>query len=136
MERAERLTAGLSKLPIVRAYLFGSQARGDSGPLSDVDVAILPAAQVQPRERADLAERVATLAAHIYGVPRGDAVLLDDAPPALAFAAIGGILILDNDAAGRTEFEARIASTFHDRLYYESRWERETLQRYARGEFA
>ena len=27
--------------PVVVAYLFGSQARGDAGPLSDVDVAIL-----------------------------------------------------------------------------------------------
>jgi predicted nucleotidyltransferase len=27
--------------PVVVAYLFGSQARGDAGPLSDVDVAVL-----------------------------------------------------------------------------------------------
>jgi len=36
---------------VMLAYLYGSQARGDAGPLSDVDVAVLFIPDVPERER-------------------------------------------------------------------------------------
>ncbi len=36
---------------VVLAYLYGSQGRGDAGPLSDVDVAVLFQAGLDPKER-------------------------------------------------------------------------------------
>jgi predicted nucleotidyltransferase len=38
---------------VALAYLYGSQARGDAGPLSDVDVAVLFQPEVSPAERSD-----------------------------------------------------------------------------------
>lgn len=38
---------------VVLAYLYGSQARGDSGPLSDVDIAVGFAPHVSPADRFD-----------------------------------------------------------------------------------
>ena len=39
---------------VVIAYLFGSQARGDAGPLSDVDVAVLIREEASPREQLSI----------------------------------------------------------------------------------
>ncbi|RLC56366.1 MAG: hypothetical protein DRI80_16390, partial [Chloroflexota bacterium] len=40
----------LARHGVVLAYLFGSQAEGTAGPLSDVDIAVLLGPEV-PRER-------------------------------------------------------------------------------------
>jgi uncharacterized protein len=76
----DRLVAELARRPEVeRVWLFGSRARGDHLPRSDVDLAVeAPAAD--RRARADLialAEEADTL------LPI-DLLLLDEAPPALA----------------------------------------------------
>jgi predicted nucleotidyltransferase len=126
----------LEREPIVRAYLFGSQVTGAAGPLSDVDVAILPRPEVRAEERLLLQGRVSLAAAAAYGVDHADVVLLDEAPPGVAFAAISGTLLLDQDPASRETSEARIMSVHHDRAYAEARWTRATLARYAKGEFA
>jgi predicted nucleotidyltransferase len=53
----ERLAAALDRDGVVAAYLVGSQARGDAGPLSDVDVAVWLAPGATPDGLADRAER-------------------------------------------------------------------------------
>lgn len=131
-----RLVEALADLPITRAYLFGSQAAGTTGPLSDVDIAIVPAAAVSLSERLALQGRASVRAAAAAGVDHADVVLLDEAPPGIAFAAIRGRLLFDHDPATREIIEARIMSAYFDRQSAEARWESETLARYARGEFA
>jgi uncharacterized protein len=74
-----RLVAQLSAEPSVRrVILFGSRARGDAQPRSDVDLAVeAPAASVRDWLRlADLAEDADTLLSI-------DLVWLDEAPPDL-----------------------------------------------------
>ena len=54
----ELLDEGIAGLKAV--YLFGSMARGGERPDSDVDIAVLPAAPLEPLERWEIQERLAT----------------------------------------------------------------------------
>jgi predicted nucleotidyltransferase len=68
---------------VVLAYLYGSQARGDAGPLSDVDVAVLFGPDVPESERFD---RVLRLIGELGSVfHRNDVTMVDlaAAPPLL-----------------------------------------------------
>lgn len=52
LERLQQSTRGVfARHGVVLAYLYGSQARGEAGPLSDVDVAVGFAPHVPPDER-------------------------------------------------------------------------------------
>lgn len=67
---------------VLVAYLFGSEARGTSGPLSDVDVAILL------RDDGDLHGRhleLIEVVATVVGSERADVVLLNEAPVTLGY---------------------------------------------------
>ncbi len=62
--------------------MFGSRVRGGGGPLSDVDVAALPASR-DVGERLLPACELAGLASEAFGVPddRVDIAFLDEDPP-------------------------------------------------------
>ena len=60
---------------VVLAYLYGSQARGDAGPLSDVDVAVLFGFDVPENERVN---RVLRLIGALGSVFRRDDVYVVD----------------------------------------------------------
>jgi uncharacterized protein len=78
-----RLAGALDSPEVVAAFLFGSQARGTAGPLSDVDVAILHADGLNQRERLDLRLALAADAGATLGTQEIDVVLLNGAPPLL-----------------------------------------------------
>jgi len=66
---------------IQAAWLFGSVASGDAGPLSDVDIAVLGGAPFSLDDRAQLAADLATAA----GRPC-DVVMVEQASPVLGMA--------------------------------------------------
>jgi predicted nucleotidyltransferase len=88
--------------PAIRvAYLFGSCARGDSGPTSDVDVALLAD---QPIDLMDLAAIGACMRA-VVDRPV-DVVDLRSAPPLLCRQVVAeGELLLVRDPLLRFDFE-------------------------------
>ncbi len=136
-ERAlDRLLAALDGEPVVAAWIFGSRAAGALGPLSDVDVGILPRYDLGTDARFRLRLRTSVEAAAAFGTDSADVVLVDEAAPSIAFAAIGGRLVLDRDPGLREIAEARIMSRYHDRVARDEAWEADALDRYARGEFA
>lgn len=136
MGARDELRKRLALAPVVRAYLFGSESRGDAGPLSDVDLAVLPEPALDDAGRWQLKLGLTSEAAAAFGRRHADVVLLDEAPPGLAFHAIQGEILLDRSPSERDAFEARIMSRYHDRLYYDERWTEATLQRFLRGGFA
>src|SRR5690606_16141240 len=77
---------GAEALPEVQAaFLFGSHATGRARADSDIDVAVLLDAEFAQANRAGSLRRVIeSLAAHL-AADRLDVVILNDAPPALAF---------------------------------------------------
>lgn len=108
-ELAARLRERLQgEADVAVAYLFGSRARGDSGPLSDVDVAVLLDGEATGRRelelRAVVEAAIATDAARSTGggPPRVDLVVLNDAPVSVAYRVLAqGMLLLSRDERAR-----------------------------------
>lgn len=96
------------------AYLFGSRARGQAGPLSDTDLAvyldrIVNAGAYRLRLMEKLAKALKT--------DRLDLVVLNQAPPLLRHEVIKYGRLLKDDAARRVPFEAEAIREFLDTAY-------------------
>ena len=86
---------------LVAIYRFGSSVSSEHSPGSDVDLAVLAAAPIDPLLRFDLQERLAAALRRSV-----DLVDLRTASPVMAIQVIGkGRLLLDNDASARGRFE-------------------------------
>lgn len=94
-----RLGEALTQEPVLAAYLFGSQAAGTAGPLSDVDIAVWvrPEALREDSE-LELRLRLASAAAEVLGTEEVQVAILNYAPPLLKHRALaGGVLLVDRD---------------------------------------
>lgn len=102
----------LGSMPQVEfAYLFGSQARGVTGPLSDIDIAVF----VQEREdmfmlRLLLLEQLQRLG----GLVPVDLVVLNNAPPVLKYEVICNGNVIKENRELRVMFEVRTLSEYLD----------------------
>lgn len=86
----EQFFAASAGSDVLAAYLFGSHARGTSHAESDVDVAVLLDRDRLPSRaaRAAAAERLTSRLIDVTHCNAIDVVVLNDAPPELAVAAI------------------------------------------------
>jgi predicted nucleotidyltransferase len=64
---------------VVAAYLFGSQARGEAGPLSDVDLAVWLDDHPEPGRRVSRQLALSTRAASLLGTDEVELVVLNGA---------------------------------------------------------
>ena len=107
------------------AYLFGSVARGEDRPDSDVDVAVLFRAD-PPRTLAGLHLDLADRLTAALGGRRVDLVVLNRAPVDLVHRVLrDGELVLERDRSARIRFEVRARNEYFDLLPY--------LEAYRRG---
>jgi len=94
----KRLATALERDGVVAGSLFGSQAVGEPGPLSDVDVAVWVEGALKPRERGALRLELADAAARALGTDQVDLVVLNDAPPLLRHRAVrDGEVLVERD---------------------------------------
>jgi uncharacterized protein len=111
----ERLRDALDQDGVAAAYVFGSQARGNPGPLSDVDVAVWAAPGTDPSRRFALRLELANAATRALDGETVDLVVLDDASPLLRQRAWrDGELLIDRDPRTRVRDEARALLEFLD----------------------
>ncbi len=98
---------------VVCAYLFGSRARGDSGPRSDADVAVL-LKDDPPRTLEGLQlELAGDLEDHLDR--EVDLVVLNTAPVDLAIRVLrDGELLFDLNPSMRISYEVRVRNEFFD----------------------
>lgn len=98
---------------LVLVYLFGSQAQGCSGPMSDYDFAVLFEKGPSMGERAALIHELARL----LGTNSVDLVVLNRATIELKYSVIAtGSLLYEVSRAERVEFEAQTLSRYFDYL--------------------
>ncbi len=115
------------------AWIFGSTARQEAGPLSDVDVALLFQEGMDSAGRAQAAMTLMGKLQRIGGPPV-DIVVLNDAPAALQHRVLrDGRLIFCRDTARRVRFEVRAIREYLDFQPVLERYDRLLLQRAREG---
>jgi hypothetical protein len=97
------------------AYLFGSAARGEARPRSDVDVAIRLAGDAQAGSSMDLAVDLAGKISSVSGLPRVEVLVLNDAPlPVRGRAIRDGKVVFSRDEPARVAYVSLTLRKFFD----------------------
>jgi predicted nucleotidyltransferase len=110
-----RLSTALDRNGVVVAYLFGSQATGRAGPLSDVDVAVVFDGSLDERARFDLQLRVREETVAAVRHDSVDVAVLNGASPLLRHRVVrDGRVLVDRDPLVRVRFEARAILDYLD----------------------
>jgi predicted nucleotidyltransferase len=130
---ALRVAIAASGLPVVAAYLFGSTARGEAGPASDVDVAVLFDQAVNPTETLSVAARLHSVLERV--APRGvQIVILNDASPLLRHRVLrDGLVLAGADDPRRVGFEAAALCEYLDLVPMTERYDAALLARARTG---
>ena len=127
---ASALRAQLAEAPepIAVAYLFGSVARGDDTPSSDIDLGVLLAQPPEPTLDGRLLRLEASLERQL-GRPV-QAVVLNDSPPDLVHRVLrDGIIVCEKDRSARIAFEVRSRNEYFDLLPVIQRYRETVLRR-------
>jgi predicted nucleotidyltransferase len=106
----------LKDKPVAAAYLYGSAARGEMTPLSDVDIGLLIRGPLSLLGKLDLELSVEVELASL-GCGLSDVRVVNEAPIALrGELATEGILLYSADESERVEFETRARREYFDFL--------------------
>ena len=101
---------------LVAAWIFGSVARGEDGPRSDLDVAVFVDSPDRPRTLADLPLDLEADLAELAG-REAQVVVVDWAPSDLVHRVLrDGVLLLDRDPGARVRFEVASRNRYFDML--------------------
>jgi predicted nucleotidyltransferase len=129
----DRLRAAVTEVlkespEVAAAYLYGSQARGSTQPLSDIDLAFVLREDFRPKDPL-IAERLAARIASTLRTPvEVDAHVAEDLPlPVRGRVVTTGILLYERDPARRVDFETSTRRLYFDFLPLLERDAREGL---------
>lgn len=129
----ELAKAFLSAEPKVKfAYLFGSHASGQAGPLSDIDLA------VYLDGRLDLFKwrlRLMDALARVLKSENFDLVVLNNAPILLSYEVIRNGIVLKDDRQRRVMYESQTLRDYLDTAYLRDVQRRYLLEQIKRGDF-
>lgn len=102
------------------AYLFGSVAKGESGPLSDIDIAVYMDEKLSRMERSKRKLFMIYEISGILNTDNFDLVVMNDSPLLLNFSIIrDGLLLKIADESKKVKLETDIMSMYLDRDYYD-----------------
>ena len=115
-EQIEKISAILSSNGVVVAYLFGSAIRGDMGPYSDIDIAVIfeKSSSVEAEFKSRM--KLSSLISEAVGVSEIDVINLESARgPLIKYQAIfGGQVILDKNTDRRLAVQRKIVRDYED----------------------
>jgi predicted nucleotidyltransferase len=110
-----KLVQVLDRDHVVAGMLFGSQASGKAGPLSDVDIAVWLDPGLPREELAALRAELALAAVEALGTDEVDVVVLNEAPPLLRHRALrGATRLFDRDPRARVRLETAALLDYFD----------------------
>jgi predicted nucleotidyltransferase len=113
---------------VVFAYLFGSQAKGTAGSLSDIDIAVYFDDEVDTTEYFDLKLEVLGEITDLYKTDEVDLVVLNEAPPLLAHRILkDGLLIFSDNEKVRLAFEVKAVLKYLDWKPYVDKYTKEVF---------
>lgn len=101
------------------AYIFGSAANGELGPLSDIDFAFLLDRKLSKSQRSDKHLFLINKISEILNTDKFDVVIMNDTDYAFNYEVIKTGILLFSDEAARIDFETRTMSEYLDRRYYD-----------------
>lgn len=132
----ERLGHALDREGVIAAMLIGSQARGNPGPLSDVDVGIWHEPGLDPAGRLHLQLELARVASEALRTDEVDIVMLNRAPPLLRHRAVRGAkLLVERDPVARVRLDARALLDYLDTKPLRAEMSRGLRKRIREGRF-
>lgn len=111
----EELKQKLKRYPLQQAYLFGSQARGTAGSLSDVDIALL----FQPDADKEKTEsKIFAVLSQLLQTDNIDIIDIETASPLLAHrSVIQGVPLLNRSKHEEALFKTRLLHLYEDSRY-------------------
>jgi uncharacterized protein len=134
-ERRE-LARALDRDGVVAALLFGSQASGRVGPLSDVDVAVWVDPKLVPDQRNALRSELSQAATAALGTNEVDLVVLNDAPPLFKHRAMSGaVRLVERDPVNRVRLETAALLEYFDTAPLRNALSTARRRRIAEGRF-
>lgn len=100
---------------IVAAYLFGSYATENIGPLSDIDLAILLSSKFPPEKYFDKQLELLGKVCHLLKTDEVDLVILNKAASLISYGITrNGKVIFSNDEKERIRFETKVINRYLD----------------------
>lgn len=124
----EQLKDVFKKQKVVFAYLFGSQAKGEIGPLSDIDIAVYLDEKIGRQEYFDIKLKLIGEFMDVFKRNDIDVVILNEAPPLLSHRILKeGSLIFSDDKKKRLEYEVRAILKYLDWKPYLDKYTQEVL---------
>lgn len=122
----------LRAIGVTTAYIFGSQAQGNSGPLSDYDIAVLLDEKINPQKYFNLKLKLNSEFSTFLKTDKIDLVILNNAPSILTMNVIShGKTLFDQNKKYRVAFETYAMARYFDRLPYEERYIQYMTEKYA-----
>jgi len=132
----ERLSVALDRDGVVAAMLFGSQATGNAGPLSDVDVAVWADPALERSGRFDLRLELMRVASRALHTDEVDLIILNDAPPLLQHRALRDAQrLVERDPRARVRLETRAMLDYLDTKPLRELFGSAVLKRLEKGRF-
>ncbi|HEX7244877.1 MAG TPA: nucleotidyltransferase domain-containing protein [Solirubrobacterales bacterium] len=132
----ERLAAGLDRDGVVAAMLIGSQARGKTLPLSDIDIAVWHEPGLDSSARFRLQLDLIAAAETALGTDEIDLIMLNGAPPLLRQRALhGGVRLVERDRDERVRLETRAILDYCDTAPLRTQLGRGLRRRIQEGNF-
>lgn len=131
-DQKKQIVSFLKRHPLTAAYLFGSQADGAAGPLSDVDIALLFPHHFTRHDRETVSTEIFSEMTTLLGTEEIDLVVLETAPVLLRYDIVTrGQLLFAHDKEATDRFRFHVIQQFEDFRFHLDTRRRLLQQRYA-----